>query len=1486
MIRSGSLATGGEVFVLEMGEPVKIIDLARDMIRLSGLEPERDIAIEVIGPRPGEKLHEELFNRYERAQPTPAQKIVRADHPRLDPDWEQETFDQINFLVLDGDAAALAAKVGELAARAPGAAGGPGRPVERPRSRPGRPRLDFTARANGLVRPLLPGPGREVRRLRGHRLLLRPGPPLGAVLLAGPRAEAPARMGGPRARARARARAARRRPGDGDRRAPRAADARRARQARRRDRPGAAPRRDARARAQEQAAGAPSWRRSPTRMRPPPTATSRATAEDAEPAAATAGRERRQHAGRRPSPRRGGAPPTTSRRSPRAPVAAERRGAARRGRGRQRPGSTRRRPRCPRRRRGRRRRSTSSRRRASTSSTRPGSTTSTRPASTTSRDGRPRRAGDRRRPGRRRPAHDPRAAGRRDAQARQPLPLRQSNPTATPAGRRPGRAAPAAGPRPPPRPRSPASAPRARSCCSRASPSCCSAAPRSGSPRSSAATIRRRRRTTSDAAARPDDRPGRRDQPGRAQRGDHGRRAQRHDDERPRGARSPTGCSRRPATRAAPPPPTRATRRCRPPPSTTAEGFRAQGRDVAGLPRHRHGRARRRGDRRRSRPTPTSSSSPGPTRPRSSSVRVRVDVEPLRARGVRPARRRLVRGLLRRPAAQERPAGRAHHRAHPAVLAQRRRPHRHRALPPQDRARRRRDGDDRRRRRGRGAADRHRPPGPQGRPRDARVGRRGPTPARRRPTASTTCASRSATAAAPPPCTRGLASTRRPPNPTVNVGDRWITGPGRGRDRLRAARRLRRRTRRRCRSCARTSTARRSSRASSSRRASGAGSWDGLADGEPAPPGTYQIVSSVRDQAGNVGRSAPPVDGSEPVRGTPGVSVRKLIAQPPADPVRAGDARASSPSTRAGGRSSGACAASASASRAARASATPGGVLRLKVPEGSSGLYEFSVWIGQNRTSVPFAVQDAVPEPILVVLPAATWFGQDGLDDDRDGVPNTLERGRPGRLPEADAGRAARPLHGGHGGAARLPRPAGRPLRRHHGPGAGRQPPRAHRRAPGRAARRAAALDPRRSRAPPAPLRERRRPRGVVRHGRAAPRRRRRPRPAPAPAPAGGRGRLRRRALRRARVRHAGSRSSRSRTRAGPACSPASRRCPGFTEAEESTRRRPRCASALAAVDEQALEEAEERGEDPPETRPAVTLSAIGDGIVIRVGLPQWGERLQGALRARPAAHAQRRRHPARPRAEDPELPAMTPRGRGDGRRRARVAARASGSSSPRALAATALLGRGSGTRAWSMLAALALTPVLLISQIWNTPQLDVVRDRPLIALGGGLVAAAGRRRAARRALRPPAGGPAARRARRAAVPDPGRGRRADREPAGPALPRDRRRARSPGPCRACATRRRSTRRSANGALEWLLVGLGRALRAAVVLLALRRHRARADRLLLRPVRAALRACCARSSGRRGGCARACSCSSCSRSCSSRSASSSTRRARCCSTRR
>ena len=115
VIRAGSLARGGEVFVLEMGEAVSILELAKDMIRLSGLRPGRDIAIEIIGRRPGEKLHEDLFNPYERPQPTPAQRILRAERPRINPAWVEETFDRIGLLTLAGDPAGLAAIVGQLA---------------------------------------------------------------------------------------------------------------------------------------------------------------------------------------------------------------------------------------------------------------------------------------------------------------------------------------------------------------------------------------------------------------------------------------------------------------------------------------------------------------------------------------------------------------------------------------------------------------------------------------------------------------------------------------------------------------------------------------------------------------------------------------------------------------------------------------------------------------------------------------------------------------------------------------------------------------------------------------------------------------------------------------------------------------------------------------------------------------------------------------------------------------------------------------------------------------------------------------------------------------------------------------------------------------------------------------------------------------------------------------------------------------------------
>lgn len=75
---AGTMAKGGEVFLLDMGKPVKIYDLARDLIRLSGFEPDKDIEIKVTGLRPGEKLYEELVQLSEKVEATTHDKIFTA----------------------------------------------------------------------------------------------------------------------------------------------------------------------------------------------------------------------------------------------------------------------------------------------------------------------------------------------------------------------------------------------------------------------------------------------------------------------------------------------------------------------------------------------------------------------------------------------------------------------------------------------------------------------------------------------------------------------------------------------------------------------------------------------------------------------------------------------------------------------------------------------------------------------------------------------------------------------------------------------------------------------------------------------------------------------------------------------------------------------------------------------------------------------------------------------------------------------------------------------------------------------------------------------------------------------------------------------------------------------------------------------------------------------------------------------------------------
>jgi FlaA1/EpsC-like NDP-sugar epimerase len=113
VIRTGDIGAGsGEVFVLDMGDPVKIVDLAHNMIRLAGYEPEADIAVEFTQPRPGEKLHEELFAKGESVQPTAAKRIRRAVRATpLDVEWVEDTLNSLEHVVMAGDEANLAERV-------------------------------------------------------------------------------------------------------------------------------------------------------------------------------------------------------------------------------------------------------------------------------------------------------------------------------------------------------------------------------------------------------------------------------------------------------------------------------------------------------------------------------------------------------------------------------------------------------------------------------------------------------------------------------------------------------------------------------------------------------------------------------------------------------------------------------------------------------------------------------------------------------------------------------------------------------------------------------------------------------------------------------------------------------------------------------------------------------------------------------------------------------------------------------------------------------------------------------------------------------------------------------------------------------------------------------------------------------------------------------------------------------------------------------
>jgi FlaA1/EpsC-like NDP-sugar epimerase len=76
VLEAGTMGNGGEIFIFDMGKPVKIIDLAKKMIKLAGLTPEKDVKIQITGLRPGEKLYEELLNDTSKTLPTYHEKIT------------------------------------------------------------------------------------------------------------------------------------------------------------------------------------------------------------------------------------------------------------------------------------------------------------------------------------------------------------------------------------------------------------------------------------------------------------------------------------------------------------------------------------------------------------------------------------------------------------------------------------------------------------------------------------------------------------------------------------------------------------------------------------------------------------------------------------------------------------------------------------------------------------------------------------------------------------------------------------------------------------------------------------------------------------------------------------------------------------------------------------------------------------------------------------------------------------------------------------------------------------------------------------------------------------------------------------------------------------------------------------------------------------------------------------------------------------------
>ena len=114
ILQAGAMGEGGEIFILDMGTPIKIVDMARDLIRKSGFKPDVDIEIKFIGLRPGEKLHEELIIEGEGIVRTPYEKIFVLKGDSCDLSWLDGKIEELIRLAYDCDADGIKSKLKEI----------------------------------------------------------------------------------------------------------------------------------------------------------------------------------------------------------------------------------------------------------------------------------------------------------------------------------------------------------------------------------------------------------------------------------------------------------------------------------------------------------------------------------------------------------------------------------------------------------------------------------------------------------------------------------------------------------------------------------------------------------------------------------------------------------------------------------------------------------------------------------------------------------------------------------------------------------------------------------------------------------------------------------------------------------------------------------------------------------------------------------------------------------------------------------------------------------------------------------------------------------------------------------------------------------------------------------------------------------------------------------------------------------------------------